>query len=66
MSDHTPQQTTLVLGGTGKTGRRVMDRLAARGVPARLGSRAARIVFVYELTGPRRLTFVEAGAWSDR
>ncbi|MEV4490742.1 NmrA family transcriptional regulator [Micromonospora coxensis] len=32
--------TTLVLGGTGKTGRRVATRLAARGVPHRIGSRA--------------------------
>ncbi|TDC81609.1 NmrA family transcriptional regulator [Micromonospora sp. KC606] len=32
--------TTLVLGGTGKTGRRVATGLAARGVPYRLGSRA--------------------------
>jgi uncharacterized protein YbjT (DUF2867 family) len=31
---------TLVLGGTGKTGRRVADRLRALGRPVRLGSRA--------------------------
>ncbi len=31
---------TLVLGGTGKTGRRVMERLASRGVPTRIASRA--------------------------
>ena len=35
------QDLTLVLGGTGKTGRRVAERLWARGVPTRLGSRAA-------------------------
>ncbi len=35
-----PGGTTLVLGGTGKTGRRVLGRLAARGLPARIGSRA--------------------------
>jgi uncharacterized protein YbjT (DUF2867 family) len=34
--------TTLVLGGTGKTGRRILDRLAARGVPTRVGSRSAQ------------------------
>ncbi|MYZ37848.1 SDR family NAD(P)-dependent oxidoreductase, partial [Streptomyces sp. SID4917] len=28
-------QPTLVIGGTGKTGRRVVDRLRARGVPTR-------------------------------
>src|SRR5918992_6253991 len=31
---------TLVLGGTSKTGRRVAERLAARGLPVRIGSRA--------------------------
>ena len=31
---------TLVLGGTGKTGRRVVERLRARGVAVRVGSRA--------------------------
>ena len=30
---------TLVLGGTGKTGRRVVERLEARGLPVRVGSR---------------------------
>ena len=30
---------TLVLGGTGKTGRRVVERLASRGVPTRVASR---------------------------
>ena len=32
---------TLVLGGTGKTGRRVAERLASRGVPTRIASRSA-------------------------
>ena len=31
---------TLVLGGTGKTGRRVVERLASRDVPMRVASRA--------------------------
>ena len=31
-------RTTLVLGGTGKTGRRVADRLRARNLPVRIGS----------------------------
>jgi len=31
---------TLVLGGTGKTGRRVVERLASRGVPTRVASRS--------------------------
>jgi uncharacterized protein YbjT (DUF2867 family) len=28
----------VVLGGTGKTGRRVVERLTARGIPTRIGS----------------------------
>jgi uncharacterized protein YbjT (DUF2867 family) len=31
--------TILVLGGTGKTGRRIIQRLETRGVPYRLASR---------------------------
>ena len=33
--------TTLITGGTGKTGRRVAQRLEAHGVPVRIGSRSA-------------------------
>lgn len=36
---------TLVLGGTGKTGRRVAARLTARGIPLRVGSRRAALPF---------------------
>jgi uncharacterized protein YbjT (DUF2867 family) len=39
---------TLVLGGTGKTGRRVVERLAARGVPTRVGSRSGQPPFDWE------------------
>jgi uncharacterized protein YbjT (DUF2867 family) len=39
---------TLVLGGTGKTGRRVVDGLAARGVPVRVGSRSGHPGFDWE------------------
>ena len=39
---HTSQGITLVLGGTGKTGRRVAARLADRGVPTRIASRSAK------------------------
>ena len=42
------QKTILVLGGTGKTGRRVADRLAARGVPTRIGSRSGAPPFDWE------------------
>jgi uncharacterized protein YbjT (DUF2867 family) len=36
---------TLVLGGSGKTGRRVVERLRARGLPVRVGSRSGRPPF---------------------
>ncbi|MEV6108183.1 NAD(P)H-binding protein [Streptomyces sp. NPDC051940] len=36
---------TLVTGGTGKTGRRVVERLAARGVETRVGSRSGDVPF---------------------
>jgi uncharacterized protein YbjT (DUF2867 family) len=39
---------TLVLGATGKTGRRVLERLTARGVPTRAGSRAGQPPFDWE------------------
>jgi uncharacterized protein YbjT (DUF2867 family) len=56
------QQTTLVLGGTGKIGRRVAQRLKARGNPTRVGSRSGEPPFDWgdELAGPRLLTFAEA------
>ena len=38
----------LVLGATGKTGRRVLARLTARGVPTRAGSRSAQPRFDWE------------------
>jgi len=38
----------LVIGGTGKTGRRVAERLAARGLPVRIGSRSAMPAFDWE------------------
>jgi len=39
------KQTTLVLGGTGKTGRRVAEKLQARGVKTRIASRSADLPF---------------------
>jgi uncharacterized protein YbjT (DUF2867 family) len=47
MSNDT-QRTTLVVGGTGKTGRRVVERLRARGVPVRVGSRSGEPRFDWE------------------
>jgi uncharacterized protein YbjT (DUF2867 family) len=43
------RQTTLVLGGTGKTGRRVTERLRARDVPVRVGSRSGEPRFDWDV-----------------
>lgn len=42
------KETTLVLGGTGKTGSRVVERLEARGLPVRVGSRHGSPSFDWE------------------
>src|SRR5687767_13515468 len=44
----TDQAPILVLGGTGKTGRRVAQRLTARGLPVRIGSRSGEPPFDWE------------------
>jgi uncharacterized protein YbjT (DUF2867 family) len=41
-------KTTLVVGGTGKTGRRVVKRLETRGLPVRVGSRSGEPPFDWE------------------
>ncbi|GAA4224334.1 NAD(P)H-binding protein [Streptosporangium album] len=38
----------MILGGTGKTGRRVVERLTARGLPVRAGSRSGEPPFDWE------------------
>jgi uncharacterized protein YbjT (DUF2867 family) len=48
MNDDTTRKPTLVLGGTGKTGRRVVERLRARGLPVRIGSRSGEPPFDWE------------------
>ena len=48
------QRPVLVLGGTGKTGRRVAAGLAAQGVPTRIGSRGAEPPFDWD----------DAGTWA--
>lgn len=48
MTQHTHTtrtNTTLVIGGTGKTGRRVAERLQDRGLPVRVGSRSTEPAF---------------------
>ena len=44
----TENALTLVLGGTGKTGRRVVRRLTGRDEPVRIGSRAGGVPFDWE------------------
>jgi len=46
--DMTKELPILVLGGTGKTGRRVAERLEALGRPVRIGSRSATPAFDWE------------------
>jgi uncharacterized protein YbjT (DUF2867 family) len=43
--NETRHQPILVIGGTGKTGRRVAERLQARNVSVRIGSRTGAIRF---------------------
>jgi uncharacterized protein YbjT (DUF2867 family) len=45
-----PRSPILVLGGTGKTGRRIVSRLSERGVPVRVGSRSGTPPFDWEDT----------------
>lgn len=45
-----PSVKTLVLGGTGKTGSRVINKLNQLGYPVRVGSRSAAIPFNWEHT----------------
>ena len=55
-------QTTLILGGAGKTGRRVAQRLTARGLPVRMASRSSEVPFDWndERTWPGALVGVDA------
>ena len=47
----TTNNTILVIGSTGKTGKRVADQLESRGIPVRHGSRSAEIPFDWD--GPQ-------------
>jgi uncharacterized protein YbjT (DUF2867 family) len=44
----TQQKPILVLGSSGKTGRRVVERLTARGIPTRLGARSGEPRFDWD------------------
>lgn len=48
MDNKQHEKPVLVLGGGGKTGRRVAERLTARGIPIRLGSRSGAPPFDWE------------------
>jgi uncharacterized protein YbjT (DUF2867 family) len=48
MRDNAHAEATLVLGGTGKTGRRVVERLSARGIPTRVGARSEEPPFDWD------------------
>ncbi|TIT50698.1 MAG: NmrA family transcriptional regulator, partial [Mesorhizobium sp.] len=52
----TAKNPTLILGGTGKTGRRLADRLTAQGLPVRIGSRSGTPPFDWE----NNMTWVSA------
>lgn len=59
---------TFVIGATGKTGRRVLDRLNQRGVPTRAAlTEPGHSGELYEVTGPRLLSFARetaaTGVW---
>lgn len=45
---HTNPLPVLVVGGTGKTGRRVAERLESRGIPVRIGSRSGQPPFDWD------------------
>ena len=48
MTTPTPQHPIVVLGASGKTGRRIVERLRARALPVRPGSRSAHPPFDWE------------------
>jgi uncharacterized protein YbjT (DUF2867 family) len=56
-------QEILVLGGSGKTGRRIVERLQARHIPVRVGSRTAEPPFNWEDSSTWRRAL--EGATSD-
>jgi len=51
MNEDVFRAPTLVLGGTGKTGGRLVRRLTRRDVPVRMGSRSAGVPFDWEQSG---------------
>ena len=62
MSDQSNSELILVLGGTGKTGRRIVQRLAKRGFETIIGSRSAKPPFARRGTNSARLKQYEQGS----
>ena len=58
----TIDNTVLVLGGTGKTGRRVVERLTKRDVPVRVGSRSGTPPFDWENSSTWASVLQDVGA----
>jgi uncharacterized protein YbjT (DUF2867 family) len=58
----TTNQTTAVLGGHGKTGRRVVQKLTALGVPVRVGSRSGTPPFDWDVPASWGPAFAGVGA----
>lgn len=56
------EKPILVLGGTGKTGRRVAERLTKQGLPVRIGSRSGEVPFDWENPDTWMLSLANAGA----
>lgn len=48
MNEQNDNEITVIIGGTGKTGRRVAERLAAKGLPHRAVSRSSEIPFDWQ------------------
>src|SRR5262245_6095825 len=62
MTGPSSERPILVVGGTGRTGRRVAERLLARGVAVRIGSRAAEPPFDWDDRGTWAAALDGAGA----
>ncbi|MCU6793182.1 NAD(P)H-binding protein [Paenibacillus sp. WQ 127069] len=56
------KQPTLIIGGTGKTGRRVAERLTKLGLPVRIGSRSGDPSFNWENPNTWEATLQNVGA----
>jgi uncharacterized protein YbjT (DUF2867 family) len=62
MTDTTHHRPTLVLGGTSKTGRRLVGRLTRRHIPVRIGSRSGGLPFDWDQPSTWRPVFQDVEA----